>query len=230
MTVLCLVVEPNSTRALVAVLPTRRPPMDQPVAGPSVAGLVAAAREGDTEAWDQLVDRFLPLVHSVVSRVRLSAADAADVNQTVWLRLVEHLGSLRQPEALPGWLATTARREALRAATTSGRVVSVEPGAHLLEGVDDVDFDDLLVDQERDQAMRDALAELPADRRRLLELLVSEPPTPYDEISSILGMPIGSIGPTRARALAQLRKTRAFRAWHEATAGPDQDGGDRRVP
>ena len=191
--------------------------------------LVASAREGDQGAWNAIVERFLPLVCALVRRHRLSEADGDDVSQTVWLRLVEHLGSLREPEALPGWLATTARREALRAATTSGRVVSVEPGAHLLEGIDDIDFDQLLVDQERDQAMRDALAELPADRRRLLELLVSDPPTPYDEISDILGMPIGSIGPTRARALAQLSKTRAFRAWHEATSGPDQDGADRRA-
>jgi RNA polymerase sigma factor (sigma-70 family) len=224
-----MVVEPNPTRTLVAVLPIRRPLVDQPLSAQSaqaahdVSVLVAAARDGDADAWDLLVDRFLPLVHSVVSRVRLSAADAADVNQTVWLRLIEHLGALRQPEALPGWLATTARREALKAAAGAGKVVFVEPGAHVLEGVDDADLDQVLVDQERDQAMRDALAELPADRRRLLELLVTDPPTPYDEISSILGIPVGSIGPTRARALAQLRKTRAFRTWM-ATSAPDPEG------
>ena len=201
--------------------------MDEPFAARSVGGLVDAARDGDAEAWDLLVDRFLPLVHSVVSRVRLSAADAADVNQTVWLRLVEHLAEIRQPEALAGWLATTARREALRAATATGRVVAVDPAAHVLEGVDDADLDGLLVDQERDLAMRDALAELPADRRRLLELLVTDPPTPYDEVSRLLGMPVGSIGPTRARALAQLRNTRAFRAWDAASSAPDDEGGGR---
>src|SRR6478736_2129628 len=85
--------------------------MPQP---PEVEQLVEAARAGDAAAWDALVDRFLPLVTAVIRRLRLSPADADDVNQTVWLRLVEHLDGLREPQALPGWLATTARNEGLR--------------------------------------------------------------------------------------------------------------------
>ena len=224
--VLCEVVEPYPNRTLVAVRPSWRPLMDHPA---SVGGLVQAARDGDPAAWDSLVDQFLPLVRAVVSRVRLSPADAADVNQTVWLRLVEHLKEIREPDALAGWLATTARREALRAAAAAGRVVSLDPAASALEDIDDAELDQVILDEERDTAMREALAELPTDRRRLLELLVADPPASYDEISRTLGIPIGSIGPTRARALAQLRNTRAFREW-SATASEDTEpeGGGRR--
>ena len=93
----------------------------------TTAELVHAARAGDAEAWNDLVRRFLPLVRAVINRVRLSPADAADVNQTVWLRLVEHLDDLREPRALPGWLATTARREALRAIDAKRRVIPGRP-------------------------------------------------------------------------------------------------------
>src|ERR1044072_2874657 len=86
--------------------------MQQP---PEVEQLGGGARAGDADAWDALVELFLPLVTAVIRRLRLSASDADDVNQTVWLRLVEHLDALREPKALPGWLATTARNEGLRA-------------------------------------------------------------------------------------------------------------------
>ena len=89
--------------------------------------LVARARAGDQASWNALVDRFLPLVNSVIAKFRLSAADGDDVNQTVWLRLVEHLGDLREPRALPGWLVTTARNEALRVIRLRGRATPVDP-------------------------------------------------------------------------------------------------------
>src|ERR1700750_3097968 len=95
--------------------------------------LVRAARAGDAAAWDALVDRYLPLVTAVIRRLRLSAADADDVNQTVWLRLVEHLDTLREPKALPGWLATTARNEGLRAIRRRGRDLPVDPDGGALE-------------------------------------------------------------------------------------------------
>jgi len=189
--------------------------------------LVDAARAGDAEAWNHLVRRFLPLVRGVINRVRLSPADAADVNQTVWLRLVEHLDDLRDPRALPGWLATTARREALRAIDAKRRVSPVDPQEGGMERIASIgEIDDLVLAAERAQAVRDGLAELPAQRRRLLELLVAEPPLTYDEISRTLGIPIGSIGPTRARALGQLRNTRAMRAWSGDTDAAAAAGGD----
>ena len=91
------------------------------------ANLVARANDGDQQAWNCLVDRFLPLVSAVIARFRLSQADADDVNQTVWLRLVEHLDDLREPSALPGWLVTTARNEALRVIRKSDRLRPMDP-------------------------------------------------------------------------------------------------------
>ena len=197
----------------------------------TVVALVAAARDGDAQAWNDLVDRYLPLVRAVVSRVRLSPADAADVNQTVWLRLVEHLADLRDARALPGWLATTARREALRAAQSNGRSIPVDPQSPGVEHVPaEGEIDDVVLAEERACAVRDGLAELPAQRRELLQLLVAEPPLSYEEISRQLGIPIGSIGPTRARALLQLRNTRAMRAWADSAPAGGEGGNHVPVP
>ena len=187
-----------------------------------LATLVPAAREGDQGAWDAIVDRFLPLVGAIIRRHRLSEADGDDVSQTVWLRLVEHLDALREPDALPGWIRTTTRNECLRVIAARGRVRPVDPqdGAGLDAVATDVAGDDLVA-AERRQALREALAELPAARRDLLLLLLmADPPLAYEVISERLGIPIGSIGPTRARALEQLRRTRALRG-----LGPDPVGG-----
>lgn len=196
----------------------------------TVSDLVSAARDGDQLSWEELVDRFLPVVRGIIGRYRLSAADAADVNQTVWLRLVEHLADLRDPAALPGWLATTARREAVRVISTRGRSIPVDPQGTTLDEETDAEIDQQILVQERAQALREALTELPAQRRALLELLSADPPVPYDEISTRLGIPVGSIGPTRARALQQLRNTRALRAWVDSAppgGAGGEGGGDR---
>lgn len=177
-----------------------------------LSALVPAARGGDQDAWNAIVERFLPLVEAIVRAHRLSEADGDDVSQTVWLRLVEHLGDLREAAALPGWIRTTARNECLRLLGARGRVRVVDPQAdHGLESVvPDVAGDDLVA-AERRQLLREALAELPAARRELLLLLLADPPVAYEQISARLGIPIGSIGPTRARALEQLRRSRALR-------------------
>ena len=188
----------------------------------TVDDLVARARGGDQASWNALVDRYLPLVNAVIRRYRLSSADADDVNQTVWLRLVEHLDELREPKALPGWLATTARNDALRIIRLRGKATPVDPQGWTLEReADEPDADEQLLADERAQALRDGLEELPAARRELLELLMTDPPISYDEISAKLGIPKGSIGPTRARALEQLRNTRAMRALVAASAALD---------
>jgi len=181
--------------------------------------LVTRARAGDQASWNALVDRFLPLVNGVIRRFRLSSADADDVNQTVWLRLVEHLGDLREPRALPGWLVTTTRNEALRVIRLRGRAIPVDPQGVTLERLaEQPEADEELIRDERTRALRAGLLELPAGRRELLELLLTDPPISYDEISAKLGIPKGSIGPTRARALEQLRNTRAMRALVTASA------------
>jgi RNA polymerase sigma factor (sigma-70 family) len=185
-----------------------------------LAVLVARAQEGEQDAWDAIVERFLPLVGAIARQHRLSPADGDDVGQTVWLRLVEHLGGLREPAALPGWIRTTARHECLRLLAARGRTRAVDPQAGGLDTVTDDVTDAGLLAAERRQALREALAELPEGRRELLLLLLVDPPLAYEEISRRLGMPIGSIGPTRARAFAQLRETAALRH-----LGPDPVGG-----
>jgi RNA polymerase sigma factor (sigma-70 family) len=181
--------------------------MDQPT---DVTALVDGARRGDQGAWDELVDRFLPLVGAV------------------WLRLVEHLGGLREPCALPGWIATTTRNECLRSIDRSKRSFPVDPQVpSCLDRAEDVDLIVDLIALERQQALRAALTELPDSRRELLVLLLADPPLPYREISRRLGIPIGSIGPTRARALEQLRNSTALRGFL-AGATPDLRAAEQR--
>ena len=181
------------------------------------ANLVARANDGDQQAWNCLVDRFLPLVSAVIARFRLSRADADDVNQTVWLRLVEHLDDLREPSALPGWLVTTARNEALRVIRKSDRLRPMDPLTW--PGFDtaaEASISDELLSAERHRALVEAVDELRRDRRELLLLLLRDPPLSYAEIGRRLGKPVGSIGPTRARVLDELRATPAMRALLDA--------------
>jgi RNA polymerase sigma factor (sigma-70 family) len=172
---------------------------------PTVTELVEQAGNGDQGAWNELVDRFGNLVWSVVRSFRLDPATAADVSQTTWLRLVENLDRVRDPERLAGWLATTARNEALRV---------LRIGRRELPTVD--------IEVMGDPALVDPAAELMADERsaavvtafqgasegcqQLLRLLAADPPLEYAEIAKVIDRPIGSIGPTRARCLEQLRR------------------------
>lgn len=171
-----------------------------------VADLVAKASGGDQWAWDQIVERYAPLVWSVCRRHRLSRADAEDVGACVWLRLVQRLDTIREPAALPGWLATTTRRECLRALRTKDREIPVDDHQHLIDHVNPA-ADEFLLAQERQIALRTAFAELPKRCQELLELLFSESGTPYGEVSTVLGIPVGAIGPTRQRCLGKLRST-----------------------
>ena len=194
----------------------------------TVDELVTAALRGDQGAWELIVKRYLPLVYSVIGTFNLSRSDAQDVNQTVWLRLVEHLDDLRDPRALPGWITVTTRNEALRVMRSDGRTVQIDPLADLSFAAQpqSPSIDEDLLRSERRQVLREALSELPPKQRELLLLLVADPPVSYREISQRLGIPVGSIGPTRSRYLGHLRATPALRSFLESeNADADNFGG-----
>lgn len=183
-------------------------------AGLTVTDLVAAARRGDRGAWDQIVERFTRLVVATARRYRLGDHDIADVAQTVWLQLVQHLAELREPEALPGWLAATTRHECVRVIALKSRHRSFDPLGSAIADRDTTpdiavgvaaDLEHL----DRQQAVLAGFAELHESDRRLLTLLTADPPLSYAHISQQLNIPIGSIGPTRGRALKRLRATAA---------------------
>ncbi|HWD42164.1 MAG TPA: sigma-70 family RNA polymerase sigma factor [Actinomycetota bacterium] len=166
--------------------------------------LVRRAAAGDQRAWDQLVQGYAGLIWSVARLHGLSASDAADVSQVTWLRLVEQVGRLRQPERLAAWLATTTRRESVRVARRAARQVPVGDGA---DGPGDATADGRVELDERDALLRRAFVGLTPRCRELLGLLLADDNLSYAEVSQILDMPVGSIGPTRARCLACLRRT-----------------------
>jgi RNA polymerase sigma factor (sigma-70 family) len=173
-----------------------------------VARLVEAAVAGDHRAWEHLVDRYMPLVRWAIWSFGLPAKDVEDASQMVWLALVQHLGRIRQPQALPGWIVTTTRRECIALLHSSSRSVPVDfCETHTATWVVEPDFDEDHWRAERHAALQRGLAELPSRQRDLLVLLLSDPPLSYDEISARLGIPKGSIGPTRARALCRLRES-----------------------
>jgi len=176
--------------------------------GTLVTDLVTRASTGDKQAWDALVERYAPLIWSICGRYRLSRADAEDVGQNVWLRLAGQLDKIRDPAALPGWLATTTSRECGRVLRTArGLHVLVHVlGAGSLPGQQVGTADQELLAAERHAALCDALSRLPQDGQQLIALLIADPPVPYAEISARLGIPVGSIGPKRSRCLDRLRR------------------------
>jgi RNA polymerase sigma factor (sigma-70 family) len=201
-----------------------------PVDRLTVDELLARAAVGDETAWTGLVTRYTPLVAVVTRRLGLDAADAADVNQTVWLRLVEYLDRLREPAALPGWIVATARHEGLRVLRTSRTTRPYDPfdpvGAARIESAaltdaGGVSVDDELLRAERRQVLRDAFTQLPERCQRLLRLMLREPPVSYQEIGRRLDVPVGSVGPTRARCLDKLRRSPVVTGFLRGTARAD---------
>ena len=164
------------------------------------------AAEGDRWAWERLIDQYARLIWSITRDFKLAESDAADVFQVTWLRLCEHIGRLDYPDRVGSWLAATARHECLRSVTARTRVVLVSDHGELGGGVCDApEIDEALLADERARAVRAALARLPWQHQQLLRLLMADPPVSYAQISDQLGLPIGSIGPTRGRCLARLR-------------------------
>ncbi|GAB3826099.1 RNA polymerase sigma factor [Kribbella italica] len=196
---------------------------------PAVIRMVNGARDGDRGAWDDLVERYAPLVWTISRRFGLAPADVDDVGQSVWLLLVEHLPDLREPAALPGWIATTTRRECLRLVRTGRRTEPADPVELLTElPYDEVPLDEELLLHERRTAVRTAFGQLSPRCRLLLSMLVQDPPAVYREISDKLHMRVGSIGPNRARCLDRLRQTPALAALIEFRIDrPIEDGGEQ---
>jgi RNA polymerase sigma factor (sigma-70 family) len=173
--------------------------------GDDLAEVVFDARAGSSEAWNTLILRFGGLVAAIARRCRLNDADVAEVSQTTWLRLVENIDRIHQPERLGAWLATTSRRESLRIATR--RAVVSDTDAMYLLADDELDpLDHELLKEEQVRAIRQAADRLPPRCQRLLGLLMGDNDLPYAEIAEQLSMPIGSIGPTRGRCLEHLRQ------------------------
>jgi len=188
-------------------------PVDCPVEL-SVRDLVARARSGDKKAWDSLVERYAPLIWSICRKHRLGRADADDVGQSVWLRLVDQLDKVREPAALPGWLATTTRRECLRV-LCAARGPYATMYALDVESVPDERAgaaEQELLAAERQAALREAFAQLPPNGQQLMSMLIADPPMPYADISARLGIPVGSIGPNRSRYLDKMRRHPAIAA------------------
>jgi RNA polymerase sigma factor (sigma-70 family) len=193
---------------------------------PTVTDLVMRARNGDQQAWDALVERYAPLIWSICRRYRLGSADAEDVNQSVWLTLVDQLAALREPAALPGWLATTTQREcgrvlrAVHKPQTSWYVLDAED----IADEQAVTAEEELLQAERHAALREAFTHLPPSCQQLIAMLIQNPRVPYAQISAELGIPVGSIGPTRRRCLAKLRRHPAVAALIDAEAGSTPGG------
>lgn len=168
--------------------------------------LVERAAQGDADAWDHLVARYGGRVWAVARAHRLSTADAEDVFQVTWLRLVTHLDRIREPERLGAWLATTARRECLLVLRRNGRAVPAGDDFDLdVADPDTTPVDSRLLASERDARLFSALALLPDRCQQLLRVLMADPEPTYEAVSASLAMPIGSIGPTRRRCLDRLR-------------------------
>jgi RNA polymerase sigma factor (sigma-70 family) len=180
--------------------------LDQDLDVLDLAALLRHAASGDHWAWERLVDQYARLIWSITVDFKLVESDAADVAQTTWLRLLEHIDRIEKPDRVGSWLAATARNECLRCLAAHKRVVPSQDDVELNRAMPHgPEIDERLLADERAKVVREALSQLPWRWQRLLELLMADPPVSYADISDELGLPIGSIGPTRARSLSRLR-------------------------
>jgi RNA polymerase sigma factor (sigma-70 family) len=172
-----------------------------------LSSLARDAAAGDSHAWTDLVRRLDGVLHTVARRYRLSAADVEDVVQTTWLRALAHVDRLKDPGAIAAWLIVTARREAMRTLQRTTREVLTDD-VRAVEDLDPACPETFAIERERSAAVHGAVERLPSRQRRLLSSMLTSPAPSYEQISTRLEMPVGSIGPTRDRALARLREDR----------------------
>lgn len=187
--------------------PLPEPPLRTPQREPDreLVSLVAAARAGDSVAWTRLVERFTPMIRRIAGSYRLQTSDVDDVAQAVWLRLFRSVAQVREPSALWGWLETTTRRESLRLLQRPLREhLTSDPG--LGDRVEHDGPESLLIAEDRRALLSRAMATLPDRHRRIMTLLACQATPNYRHISTTLGIPIGSIGPIRARSLTRLQR------------------------
>jgi len=171
--------------------------------GRALERMIAAAATGDQSAWSAIVHRFSGRIARVARGYGLNAYQADDVAQETWLRLYHNLERVREPRALGAWVDTTARRECLRALRGTRREELTDEEL----GVDDIAPDETDAElEERRAALTRALANLPEHQRVLMECLLAESEPSYADVASELGIPIGSIGPTRGRCVERLRR------------------------
>ena len=171
---------------------------------PTTTDLLRTAVGGNPAAWEELVRRYEPAVAATITTYRLQEADARDAAQRTWLRMLESHRQIREPEALGGWLKTTARRECLRILTEQKRIDLMPEGAEYTDAAVDVERSVVEIDQARH--VRGLLATLPTRSFALISSLFQDDPPGYAQLSAATGIPVGSIGPTRARALRRLRR------------------------
>jgi RNA polymerase sigma factor (sigma-70 family) len=169
-----------------------------------LAAMVSGIAAGDQQAWNALVKRYAPLVWSVVRAHQLTPLEAEDVSQNVWLMVLARVKDVREPARLPGWLATTARREALRAVRQRALTHDFDIAEELVDT--NPPLDDAVETDDRVAALNRALRQLTPRCQTIISLLLNEPPPSYAEISAALNMPVGSIGPMRGRCLDHLRR------------------------
>jgi RNA polymerase sigma factor (sigma-70 family) len=181
----------------------------EPTSSASFTELVEASAGGDDAAWRELCGRLRNVVWKTINSYGVRGADAEDAYAATMFRLAEQLGRIRDPERLPGWVATTARNEAMALFRMRKRVVVVAD----LPPQRQAEEPDPIVRRELLDAVRQAFALLDDRCRQLLRMLTADPPLPYDQVGELFAMPHGSIGPTRRRCLDTLRAQEPLRAF-----------------
>lgn len=184
--------------------PSRAAAMPHQLRESGVAEMVRAAATGDQRAWTELTQWFDCRIRAIARLYRLGQADVDDVSQVVWMRLFNHLGAIREPERVGAWLATTTRNECLHVLRRRN-AVAMTSDVESLDGVRSIDpLADLALREQR-EVLLGLIGTLPARQQDLLGMLLLDPAPSYKAISEALGIPIGSIGPTRQRCLSALR-------------------------
>ncbi len=185
--------------------------------------LLTRAAGGERAAWDALVERFGQMVWSTARGFRLDEATASDVAQTVWLKLIENIDKISDPERLPGWLVTTCKREALRVLNLSQRSIPTEFEYDVAD--EGPSLESILIEDEESRQVVAGFRALDEECQQLLRLLTVEPALSYESISEATGRPIGSLGPTRARCLDRLKAaiSRIKRGGSASSGGKEED-------